>query len=98
MTTPDKPATPAGTPENRTFPEGSVTVRCRLDGPLVVELPPDAEAKGIYIRVTDHLGTEYPILAGKKAVAFCRCDETKNRPFCDGSHKTCGFQAAETAP
>ena len=98
MTTPDKPTTPASPTEARTFPEGSVTVRCRLDGPLVVELPPDAEAKGVYLRVTDHLGTEYPIPAGKKAVAFCRCDETKNRPFCDGSHKTCGFQAAETAP
>lgn len=98
MTTPDKPAAPASLPEARTFPEGSVTVRCRLDGPLVVELPPDAEAKGIFIRVTDHLGAEYPIPEGKKAVAFCRCDETKNRPFCDGSHKTCGFQAAETAP
>jgi CDGSH-type Zn-finger protein len=98
MTTPDKPSTPVSPPEARAFPEGSVTVRCRLDGPLVVELPPDAEAKGMFIRVTDHLGTEYPIPAGKKAVAFCRCDETRNRPFCDGSHKTCGFQAAETAP
>lgn len=99
MTTPaDKPQPPAGGPESRTFPEGSVTIRCRLDGPLVVELPPDADAKGMYLRVTDHLGAEYPIPTGKKTVAFCRCDETKNRPFCDGSHKTCGFQAAETAP
>ncbi len=82
----------------RKFPPGSVTVRCRLDGPLVVELPPDAEALGVYLRVTDHLGNEFQIPSGKKAVAFCRCNGTKNRPFCDGSHKTCGFVAGETAP
>ena len=82
--------------EPRTFPPGSVTVRCRLDGPLVVELPPDAETLGVHLRVTDHLGNEYPIPAQKKAVALCRCGETKTRPFCDGTHKTCGFKADET--
>ncbi len=82
----------------RTFPPGSVTVRCRLDGPLVLELPPDAEALGVYLRVTDHLGNEFQIPSGKRAVAFCRCNGTKTRPFCDGSHKTCGFVAGETAP
>jgi CDGSH-type Zn-finger protein len=82
----------------RTFPPGSVTVRCRLDGPLVVELPPDAEALGVYLRVTDHQGHEYTLPTGKKAVAFCRCNGTKTRPFCDGSHKTCCFVAGETAP
>lgn len=82
----------------RVFPEGAVTIRCRLDGPLVVELPPDAEAKGVFLRVTDHHGNEYPIPPVKKAVALCRCAATKTRPFCDGSHKSCGFEAAETAP
>ena len=89
---------PQGSPvPARVFPEGSVTIRCRLDGPLVVELPPDADTRGMFLRVTDHLGAEYPIPPGKKAVALCRCAETKTRPFCDGSHKTCGFKASDSA-
>lgn len=23
---------------------------------------------------------------------LCRCGESKNKPFCDGAHKTCGYQ------
>lgn len=63
----------------------------------MVELPPDAETLGVFLRVTDHLGNEYQIPALKKPVALCRCGETKTRPFCDGTHKTSGFKANETA-
>lgn len=83
----------------------TVTIRCRLDGPVVVELPTaePTEAGGtgeplVNLRMTDHLGGEYSIPAGKKAIALCRCGQTANRPFCDGTHKTCGFQASDTAP
>lgn len=24
-------------------------------------------------------------------VFLCRCGESKNKPYCDGSHKTCNF-------
>ena len=82
-----------------------VTIRCRLDGPLVVELPATepTEPGGIgeplvTLRLTDHEGGEFQIPVGKKAVALCRCGQTKNRPFCDGTHKTCGYQACDTAP
>lgn len=27
----------------------------------------------------------------ENVTALCRCGESKNKPFCDGTHKTCGF-------
>jgi CDGSH-type Zn-finger protein len=64
----------------------SLEVRCRENGPYVIKGP---------VRVLDHLGNEFAIPPGKDAVALCRCGQSKNRPFCDGSHRTCGFNAPE---
>jgi len=35
--------------------------------------------------------------AGKDTIALCRCGATGNRPFCDGAHKDCNFEAADRA-
>ena len=30
-------------------------------------------------------------LAGRTVISLCRCGQSANKPFCDSSHKTCGF-------
>jgi len=65
-----------------------ILIRCRENGPYVIQLP---------VKIVDHLGNEFMIPPGKENVALCRCGQSKNKPFCDGSHRECGFQA-EPAP
>ena len=36
-------------------------------------------------------------LAGRKVISLCRCGQSQNKPFCDGSHKTCGFSSEVAA-
>lgn len=65
-----------------------VRIRIRDNGPFVVEGP---------VKVVDADGNEFQIAADKPAIALCRCGASKNRPFCDGTHKDCGFESAERA-
>jgi CDGSH-type Zn-finger protein len=63
-------------------------IRLRENGPILIQLP---------VKIIDHLGNEFTIPQGKPAIALCRCGQSATKPFCDGSHKRVGFQAAETA-
>ena len=36
-------------------------------------------------------------LAGRTVISLCRCGHSANKPFCDGSHKTAGFQDQQVA-
>ena len=65
-----------------------LVIRCRENGPLV--LP------GTF-KIVDHLGNEFALPTGKEMIALCRCGHSKNKPFCDGTHRQCDFKAAETA-
>lgn len=60
-----------------------ITIRCRENGPLVVNGP---------IRVIDHLGNEIPLPVGKEKIALCRCGASRTKPFCDGQHKAICFE------
>lgn len=62
-------------------------IRVRKDGPYVI----DSED----IEIVDWNGVPYTI--GRRPVALCRCGASSTKPFCDGTHRTRGFQAAEAA-
>lgn len=66
-----------------------VTIKVRDNGPLLVEGP---------VTIIDALGNKFQIATDKPAVALCRCGVSQHKPFCDSSHKTCAFTAAERAP
>jgi CDGSH-type Zn-finger protein len=36
-------------------------------------------------------------LNGQTTVSLCRCGHSKDKPFCDGSHREVGFQSEITA-
>ena len=36
-------------------------------------------------------------LAGRTRVVLCRCGQSKDKPFCDASHKTCAFESLVVA-
>ncbi len=48
------------------------------------------------LRVTgtvDFVDAEGNIIRTEPNSFLCRCGHSKNKPFCDGSHKTAGFEA-----
>ena len=67
-------------PSNEPSATTSVTnIECLLNGPLLV-------TGEIVVKKSD--GTE-EIKIGP--IALCRCGASKNKPYCDGGHKTVGF-------
>lgn len=63
-------------------------ITVRNNGPLRVE--------GEDITITDEQGRAYG-LAGRTTVQLCRCGQSGNKPFCDGSHNRVGFAAPAEA-
>lgn len=59
-------------------------------GPLTLTLKPDAMliARGpLTIRSQDGNSE-----STRNRAALCRCGQSQNKPFCDASHKQCGFR------
>lgn len=40
--------------------------------------------------IVDETGKPFD-LAGRTTIGLCRCGQSGNKPFCDGSHAKCGF-------
>jgi CDGSH-type Zn-finger protein len=57
-------------------------IALREDGPLVVANPPNLR------------GSAGEQIETKDVAALCRCGQSKNKPFCDGSHRGAEFSSA----
>ncbi|PYU89711.1 MAG: iron-binding protein [Acidobacteria bacterium] len=67
------------------------TIVCTNNGPLRVS--------GNFV-IKDAQGKDFD-LSGREAISLCRCGNSNNKPFCDGSHNRVGFQSeveARTLP
>lgn len=42
--------------------------------------------------LVDAAGNQFD-LGGRSSIALCRCGQSENKPFCDGSHKKIEFQS-----
>jgi CDGSH-type Zn-finger protein len=70
---------------------GQVTITVRPNGPFRVDDPTGT------VELVDADGKKYD-LTGKPAFSLCRCGASANKPFCDGSHKTCQVLDATLKP
>lgn len=66
--------------------ENDVTLTPTDNGPTIVKGP---------FRIVDVEGHEIPTTGS--AVALCRCGASSQKPFCDGTHVTIGFQSTVRA-
>ncbi|MBK9708545.1 MAG: CDGSH iron-sulfur domain-containing protein [Acidobacteria bacterium] len=46
--------------------------------------------------ILDAAGNKYD-LSGRTVIGLCRCGQSNNKPFCDGSHARCGFESQVVA-
>lgn len=65
-----------------------ITVTPRDNGPYRVAGP---------VILQDTAGGRWELPEGK-AVFLCRCGQSSEKPFCDGSHNAAGFESAVRAP
>lgn len=63
------------------------TITPKTNGPYIIQGP---------VRLVDPEGKEFP--AKGDVIALCRCGQSSNKPFCDGTHGKVGFQSTCKAP
>lgn len=65
-----------------------VEIICNDRGPLRI-------TGGNFV-IKDAQGKAYD-LAGRTTISLCRCGQSSNKPFCDGTHNRCGFDSVVVA-
>lgn len=65
----------------------SVEIICVNNGPLRIS--------GDFV-IKDGAGNVFD-LSGRTTISLCRCGNSNNKPFCDGSHSRVGFQSVVEA-
>ena len=66
-------------------------IACLKDGPYLLK---NDETSPVALKIQHHEGeTETPV----SGVALCRCGSSRNKPYCDGSHKRNGFSDEKLA-
>ena len=62
-----------------------ITIKVNTNGPLMI-----SAADALSVQLTDADGNVIALPEGKN-VFLCRCGASSRKPFCDGTHKTTGF-------
>ena len=65
-------------------PMADTKIQVMDNGPILVS--------GGSFEVQDASGGVFSVEEGK-TVALCRCGQAEDKPFCDGIHKSCGFES-----
>lgn len=63
-----------------------ITITVRKNGPFRI-----SAEDAVQVVLVDHEGNVIPPRAEGRPMALCRCGHSQAKPFCDASHKTCGF-------
>lgn len=53
-------------------------------------------APGETLEIVDGEGRAFG-LGGRSVISLCRCGQSASKPFCDGSHNSCGFDSVVVA-
>jgi CDGSH-type Zn-finger protein len=54
------------------------------------------KVEGDDFEIVDMDGNKFE-LYGRTKVSLCRCGQSNNKPFCDSTHKTCGWESVIVA-
>ncbi len=66
--------------------DAEVTITPNMNGPYIVQGR---------VKLVDVDGNEFHV-EGER-IALCRCGQSSKKPFCDGTHRSCGFDAPTKA-